>query len=211
MRNQILLAVSTASLLSALAACTDDGVITGVRSDGLKVRCEEQGEDLSKCTPSDGDEVCETWENGGSANVLWPPNHKLVRFTLAACGVVTDGCSTPPPSQPQPPAPDEPIILLGSPAPAAGDPVRITAITADEAVEVGAGGDGNTADYDVAIIDDVTFDLRSERQGGGDGRVYRVHFEDADGVAGSCEFLVPHDRGPVEGAVDSGVQVAVTR
>jgi hypothetical protein len=102
------------------------------------------------------------------------------------------------------------VHLLNGSQPAAGEPAKITAITADEEVEVGAGGDGHTTDYDVAIIDDVTFDLRSERQGGGDGRVYRVHYTDDAGIAGSCEFLVPHDRGPVEGAVDSGVKVAVT-
>ena len=55
----------------------------------------------------------------------------------------------------------------------------------------------------------MTFELRSERQGGGDGRVYRVHYLDEDGNAGSCEFLVPHDRGPVSGAVDSGTKVTV--
>jgi hypothetical protein len=209
MRNTILLAVSTASLL---AACTDDGVVTGYRADGLAVTCEGQGGDLSACAPADGDNMCETWENGGEANVLWPPNHKLVRFTLAACAPVNSGCSAPPPSQPLPPAPgDGPIILLGGQQPAAATPASIVAITADEAIEVGAGGDGHTTDYDAAIIDDVTFDLRSERQGGGDGRVYRVHFLDVDGNAGSCEFLVPHDRGPVSGAVDSGVQVSVTR
>ena len=216
MRNTILLAVSIASLL---VACTDDNVVTGYRADGLAVTCEGKGDDLSACAPADGDNTCETWENGGEANVLWPPNHKLIRFTLADCGVVNNGCSAPPPSQPLPPAPgDGPIILLGARQPAAAAPASIVAITADEAIEVGAGGDGHTPDgdgraaaHDAAIVDDVTFDLRSERQGGGDGRVYRVHYLDVDGNAGSCEFLVPHDRGPVSGAVDSGVQVSVTR
>jgi hypothetical protein len=88
-------------------------------------------------------------------------------------------------------------------------PVAITAITADEDIEVGAGGDGNTGDFDMAIIDDVTFELRSERQGGGDGRVYRVHYIDEDDEEGSCEFLVPHDRGPFDGAADSGTVVTL--
>lgn len=212
MKALTLLALSTASLLAT--ACTGGDVVTGYRSDGLLVTCEGEGDGLSKCTPDDGDAACETWEDGGAANVLWPPNHKLVRFTLDACAPVTDGCTAPPPSQPLPPPPPPdggPIILLGSAQPAVGAPARITAITADEEVEVNAGGDGHTTDYDVAIIDDTTFDLRSERQGGGDGRVYRVHYVDAAGAAGICEFLVPHDRGPVSGAVDSGVKVSVTR
>jgi hypothetical protein len=174
--------------------------MTGVRSDGLTVNCEEQFDDVSACTPEDGDTLCEPWEDGGAANVLWPPNHKLIRFTLAACGAVTDDCTPPD---------DGPINLTGGPRPAA-TPASITSITADEPIEVGAGGDGHTTDYDVAIIDATTFDLRSERQGGGDGRVYRVNFLDTDGNAGSCEFLVPHTRGPVSGATDSGTAVTVT-
>ncbi len=55
-----------------------------------------------------------------------------------------------------------------------------------------------------------SFALRSERQGGGDGRVYRVNWADDAGVTGSCEFDVPHDQGPAHGAVDSGVVVTVT-
>jgi hypothetical protein len=216
MKTPILLALSTASLL---AACMDGDVVTGVRSDGLSVTCEKQGDDLSKCTPDDGDSSCETWQQGGSANVLWPPNHKLVRFTLDACAAVNTGCTPPPPSQPPPPDTGTgtgdtgggPIITLAGAPPAAAAPARITSITADEEVEVGAGGDGHTTDYDVAIIDDVTFDLRSERQGGGDGRVYRVHYVDQACQPGSCEFLVPHDRGPVNGAADSGTKVSVTR
>jgi hypothetical protein len=199
MKTIHLLAASAASLL--LAACTgEDMVMTGVRADGITVNCEEQFDDVSACTPQDGDNACETWEDGGAANVLWPPNHKLIRFSLADCAPVTDGCT---------PTDDGPITLTGGTRSAT--PSKITKITADEAVEVGQGGDGHTTDYDVAIIDDTTFDLRSERQGGGDGRVYRVHFLDTDGNAGICEFLVPHNRGPVSGAVDSGTAVTVAR
>jgi hypothetical protein len=185
------------SLLAASAVA----LLTGARSDGLTVNCEEQFDYVAACTPDDGDNACESWEDGGAANVLWPPNHKLIRFTLESCGPVTDGCE---------PTDDGPINLTGTSRRGAA-PSRITSITADEPVEVGAGGDGHTTDYDVAIIDDVTFDLRAERQGGGDGRVYRVHFVDEDGNDGSCEFLVPHDRGPVSGATDSGTAVTVTR
>ena len=127
MKHSILLAVSTASLLTGVSGCTSDDVVTGFRSDGVAVTCEGQGDDLSKCTPSDGDDLCEDWEDGGAANVLWPPNHKLVRFTLEACGAVTDDCTPPD---------DGPINLVSNPPTAA--PVSITSITADEEVEVGA-------------------------------------------------------------------------
>jgi hypothetical protein len=48
-------------------------------------------------------------------------------------------------------------------------------------------------------------------QGGGHGRVDRVHLLDDAGDAGSCELLVSHDRGPAEGAAGDGVAIAVTR
>ena len=190
-------------VLILLGACTNNNVMIGTRADGLVVSCEETGDDVDKCTPDDGDNACENWAAGGSAVVLWPPNHKLLRFTLASCAAVQD-CTNPP----APPSSEgQPVVVSH-----AAVPMRITSITADEAVEVGAGGDGHTTDYDVAIIDDVTFDLRSERQGGGDGRVYRVSYIDSDNNPGSCEFLVPHDHGsPVAGAVDSGTQVTVAR
>lgn len=170
--------------------------MTGVRDDGVTVSCTSESEDVMTCTPNDGDNSCESWQQGGPATVLWPPNHKLLRFTLDDCAAVQDGC-------------DDVGIIYFAPqlAPAAGP--YITSITSDEPVEVRAGGDGHTASYDVAILDPVTFELRSERQGGGDGRVYRVHFVDAAGAARACEFLVPHDRGPTSGAVDSGTAATV--
>jgi hypothetical protein len=87
---------------------------------------------------------------------------------------------------------------------------KVTKITADEEIEVNRGGDGHTTKYDMGIIDDYHFELRSERQGGMDGRVYTVYFVDGNGNPGSCQFLVPHNKGPHEGAVDSGTKVTVT-
>ena len=120
--------------------------------------------------------------------MLWPPNHKMRTFTLADCAKV-DVC------------PNGQAIADG----------RVTKITADELVEVNKGGDGHTVNYDMAILDDYHFDLRSERQGGSDGRVYTVYYVDSNNNEGSCQFLVPHNRGPHEGAVDSGTKVTITR
>ena len=86
----------------------------------------------------------------------------------------------------------------------------ITSITVDEPIDVGQGGDGHTTKYDVKIIDGQHFQLRSERQGGGDGRVYTVYYQDSQGNQGSCQYLVPHNQGPFEGAVDSGTVYTVT-
>ena len=213
--------------------------MVGVREDGLDVTCEEEAEDVLSCTPEDGDDECETWEEGGAANVLWPPNHKLHRFTLDICAPIEcddedddggdagddggdvgddggdvgddggdvgdDGGDV---GDDGGDVGDDGVDVQV--ALAAAVPEVITSITADEDVEVGAGGDGHTTDFDMAIVDDVTFELRSERQGGGDGRVYRVHYLDSDGEEGFCEFLVPHDhRKPFGGAVDSGTVVTI--
>jgi hypothetical protein len=223
----------TIGLLAVSAFCigacsSSDDTMTGLRSDGVRVECEEgDEEDVLTCTPEDGDETCEDWENGGEALVLWPPNHKLVRFTLDDCAPVDcdgeddggddagDGGEDDGEDDGGDDAGDDggdvDIVDRPAPGPSGAAPLSITSITADEDVEVGAGGDGHTTDFDMVIVDDVTFDLRSERQGGGDGRVYRVNYLDEDGNEGSCEILVPHDhRGPFAGAVDSGTAVTIT-
>ena len=59
---------------------------------------------------------------------------------------------------------------------------------------------------DIAILDNSSFAVRSERQGGGNGRVYTVHFEVSDtsgnAAVASCRFEVPHNH--KRPAVDDG-------
>jgi len=129
---------------------------------------------------------CQPWPNG-PATVLWPPNHKLHTYSLADCAGIT-------------------MCPSGQSGAVDG---TVTSITVDEAIDVGQGGDGHTTNYDAKIVDATHFELRSERQGGGDGRVYTVYYTDTSGNAGSCQFLVPHNQGPFEGAVDSGTVVTV--
>jgi hypothetical protein len=106
-----------------------------------------------------------------SPKTLWPPNHKMVPVTLTV--TVTDNCST-------------------------GEEVtsKITKITSDEP-DNGI-GDGNTTG-DFEITGDLTANLRAERQGPGDGRVYTLTVEstDAAGNVTSTDVLVkvPHDMG----------------
>lgn len=161
--------------------CPDDG---GGSGDGSGDDGGGGGDDGGGGGDDGGDE-CQPWPVG-TATILWPPNHKMHTYTLADCAKV-DVC------------PNGQAIADGT----------VTRITVDEEIEVGPGGDGHTTIYDAAILDDTHFELRSERQGGMDGRVYTVYYRDADGNDGSCQFLVPHNRGPHEGAVDSGTKVEI--
>jgi len=82
--------------------------------------------------------------------------------------------------------------------------ITVTGITQDEAVD--APGSGNTAP-DGRGIGGPTAEVRAERTGDGDGRVYAIAFAADDGNGGSCSGQVsvgvPHaqNSGP---AVDSG-------
>jgi hypothetical protein len=110
---------------------------------------------------------------------LWPPNHKFRTVTVSGA---TD--------------PDNDTLTY-----------RIVSVTQDEALN--DDGDGNTSP-DAAVVagrgDQVQ--LRAERSGRGDGRVYRVTVEVTDDKGGRCTGTVtvgvPHDRSgrPI---VDSGL------
>jgi len=89
-----------------------------------------------------------------------------------------------------------------------GDALSFTieSIFQDEAVD--DGGDGATAP-DAIIGVGNGFELRAERAGDGDGRVYHIRFTVDDGHSGTCigEVLVsvPHDSGKdAEPAIDGG-------
>ena len=70
-------------------------------------------------------------------------------------------------------------------------------MSSDEPEDVGGGGDGNTLDDIVIAGDCRSVNLRSERQGGGNGRVYtiQVAVNDAGGNSGTAFFQVevPHN------------------
>lgn len=197
-------------LLLGTACSGGSDVILGTRVDGVHVACEPTSDDVSTCTPDDGGGTC---DQDGAAIVLWPPNHKLVQFTLADCAPVRTGCGDDGGGDGSGGGDgggggsgDGGVIFYTATVPT---DASITSITSDEAVD--ATGDGHTADDDVAILDDVTFAVRSERAGSGDGRVYHVNYATPTGELGACDFIVPHDQGPAHGAVDSGVAVTVTR
>lgn len=116
---------------------------------------------------------------------LWPPNHKYHSFTVdGLVESVDEAC-------------EEDLGI---------DDVVIAEATSDEPEEVPDGdGDGATFD-DIVFPDCQSVDVRSERQGVSDGRVYGIVLQANDGFnIGESTFgvEVPHEKNGT--AVDSGV------
>jgi uncharacterized repeat protein (TIGR01451 family) len=112
---------------------------------------------------------------------LWPPNHKFVTVTVTGA---TD--------------PD-------------GNPLTttITGVTQDEPL-LGLGSGDTSPDAAVVTGHADRVQLRAERDGTGDGRVYRLATSVSDGLGGMCtgvaKVTVPHDQSGAP-AVDSGIVV----
>jgi hypothetical protein len=116
-----------------------------------------------------------------SPNMLWPANHKLL---LVAIGGATD---------------------------ADGDTVTLTidGVTQDEPLNGLGDGDTSPDATPGGVSNEVN--LRAERSGTGDGRVYRIAFTGDDGRGGTCTGTVlvgvPHDQGKGSTPIDSGLIV----
>ena len=102
-------------------------------------------------------------------DVLWPPNHELIKVTVKA--KVTDPCDA--------------------------TTWKIISVTSNEAVDMK--GSGHAAP-DWVITGDHTVELRAERSGTGDGRIYTITIQAVD-VSGNLSapatvtVTVPHDQG----------------
>jgi uncharacterized repeat protein (TIGR01451 family) len=119
---------------------------------------------------------------------LWPPNHRYQTVTVAnLVQSASDGC-------------DGEVDLSD---------VVISKVTSDE-VENG-NGDGNTMNDIVIASDCKSVQLRAEREGNGDGRVYTITFKvkDAAGnvTTATAQVYVPRNSGG--SAVDSGAHYTV--
>lgn len=108
-------------------------------------------------------------DTAASPNILWPPNHRMVPVTVSVSA--SDLCD-------------------------ASSSCRI--ISAASSEPDNGKGDGNTAP-DVVITGDLTVQLRAERSGMGNGRVYTLEIQCLDHSGNSSNRLVtvnvPHSRG----------------
>lgn len=88
-----------------------------------------------------------------------------------------------------------------------GGPLAYTVIAIFQDEPTNSTGDGNTA-IDGFGVGTSTAQVRAERTGGGNGRVYHVTFEVTDELGLSCQATVkvgvPHDQGKNSAAVDDG-------
>jgi hypothetical protein len=99
---------------------------------------------------------------------LWPPNHMMVPVTITVDASDNSG-ETP--------------------------TCEIVSVSSDEPID--DAGDGDTWP-DWAITGPLTVNLRAERAGGGDGRVYKISVECTDGSSNTststAQVVVPHSQ-----------------
>ncbi|MDX6484469.1 MAG: hypothetical protein QOE95_2240, partial [Gaiellaceae bacterium] len=116
---------------------------------------------------------------------LGSPNHSYQTLSIAnLVASVSDGC--------------DPSVDIND--------VVISQATSDELEDAAGGGDGNTSNDIVIAPDCKSLQLRAERMGGGDGRVYKVtvKVKDSSGNVATATrtIIVPHSG---SSAADSGV------
>jgi uncharacterized repeat protein (TIGR01451 family) len=133
------------------------------------------------------DTIAPTITLNGQTPSMWPPNHKYTTFQLTQFVTgASDSCAT----------------TLGI------NDVVIEKVTSDE-IENG-NGDGNTTNDIVIAANCKSVQLRSEREGDSNGRVYTITFKVSDGfntTRVTAKVVVPHN--PGQTPVDSGVHYTV--
>jgi hypothetical protein len=131
----------------------------------------------SECSATVQVNDCEAPAVGvGASPALWPPQHAYHRIGLEDCDVVVaDTC-------------DGAVSLHGA---------EITCVSSDEPDDAAGNGDGNTRD-DIVIVDEQHVDVRAERAGKGNGRLYRIGFQVQDAAGnttdGVCLVGVAHSQ-----------------
>jgi uncharacterized repeat protein (TIGR01451 family) len=155
-------------------------------------RTSDTGNNSSTATIILNDVTAPTIVLNGQTTTLWSPNHKYntVKVTDLVASA-NDSCSG--------------ALLLSS--------VYISKVTSDEPENINS-GDGNTFKDMVIANDCKSVDLRAERDGSKNGRVYTITFsvKDPAGNVGTLttQVTVPHSQGPKGAAVDDGPVYIVT-
>jgi endonuclease G len=130
------------------------------------------------------DTTAPTLTSNGQAFSLWPLNKAYHTFNVAdLVASASDSCNS--------------GVNLNS--------VVITKVTSDE---------GSISDNDVIIgANCQSVQLRADRNGNGDGRVYTITFKVSDAAGNATtltrQVIVPHDQGKGNGAIDNGVAYTV--
>ena len=125
---------------------------------------------------------------GADPLVLWPPNHGYRTVDLASLGLeAADVCDS--------------TVSASS--------AVISLVTSDEPED--GTGDGNTLDDIVVAAECDAVDLRAERRGNGNGRVYTLELAvaDASGNAGTASYQVWVPKNASQDAVADAPQYAV--
>jgi hypothetical protein len=124
---------------------------------------------------------------------LWPPNHKYVDLALSDCAAPAQNtCGG-----------TLPLDSYGT----------IFRVASDEVEDANGNGDGHTCQDILISSDGKSVQVRSEREGTGDGRVYTVSYAvtgpSGSSAQGTCHVYVPHDQSNNHEVVDSGVHYCV--
>lgn len=123
----------------------------------------------------------------GNVPSMWPPNHKYQTFSVTSfIASVFDNCGG---------------VNISD--------VVIRSVTSDETEN--GNGDGNTTNDIIIASDCRSVQLRAERDGGGDGRVYTISFRltDTHGNVTTAMANVVVEHNPGETPVNSGVHYTV--
>ena len=126
------------------------------------------------------DEIAPTIDVSVSPDLLWPPNHKYVGVTATVNAA--DNFD------------QNPIVTF----------ISATSNEPDDGT-----GNGDKPN-DIVVIDDTHFDLRAERAGTGNGRIYTITYQVTDACGNStqasAQVTVPHDQANAAEAGDLSSQ-----
>jgi penicillin amidase len=170
----------------AVSSTCDPAGPFGLGTTPITIECVDAQQDTTVvvCEPTVIDVTPPSISFEVSPDTLWPPNHQMVEVTATV--TASDTCG--------------------------GTSVSLDSIVSDEEDDAAGAGDGATkndiqaADYGTA---DLVFELRSERAGTGDGRVYTVTYTATDESGNQTSATAGVDVPLSQGGMTDPVQIQV--